>query len=88
MNTTAKRAISMKWIPRSNGVLWSRSPLKAEIYPGEVEPQLAGGLRLSILCRCFSSVGSAERSIPAIGEFGDATLIPNFGDVPEDLSAL
>jgi hypothetical protein len=37
---------------------------------------------------CAGAVAFSRSGDPATGEFGDATLIRKFGDVPEDLSAL
>jgi hypothetical protein len=35
-----------------------------------------------------SSIAFSRTGDPATGEFGEAKLIRNFGDVPEDLSTL
>ena len=37
---------------------------------------------------CVGALAFSRTGDPATGEFGDATLIRKFGDVPEDLSAL
>jgi hypothetical protein len=37
---------------------------------------------------CAGALAFCRTGDPATGEFGDATLIRKFGDVPEDLSAL
>jgi hypothetical protein len=37
---------------------------------------------------CVGAVAFSRTGDPALGEFGDATVIRRFGDVPEDLSAL
>jgi hypothetical protein len=37
---------------------------------------------------CAGALASSRTGDPATGEFGDATLIRKFGDVPEDLSTL
>jgi hypothetical protein len=37
---------------------------------------------------CAGALAFSRTGDPATGEFGDATLIRKFGDVPDDLSAL
>jgi hypothetical protein len=37
---------------------------------------------------CAGAVAFSRSGDPATGEFGDATVIRKFGDVPNDLSAL
>jgi len=38
--------------------------------------------------RLAGAIAFCRTGDPATGEFGDATLIRKFGDVPDDLSAL
>jgi len=48
-------------------------------------------IRAEALSRKYGHVGAVAFSRtgdPATGEFGDATIIKKFGDVPDDLSAL
>lgn len=51
----------------------------------------AAVMKAEALSRKSGHVGAvafARSGDPATGEFGDATVIRKFGDVPEDLSAL
>lgn len=46
------------------------------------------GETLSRKSGCAGALAFSRTGDPATGEFGDATLIRKFGDVPDDLSAL
>jgi hypothetical protein len=64
------------------------------VAPGEtVECTSANAavMRAEALSRkpgCAGALAFSRTGDPATGEFGDATLIRKFGDVPDDLSAL
>lgn len=64
------------------------------VAPGEaVECTSANAavMRAQALSRkpgCAGALAFSRTGAPATGEFGDATLIRKFGDVPDDLSAL
>jgi hypothetical protein len=58
---------------------------------GECLSADAAVMRAEALSRkpgCAGTVSFSRTGDPATGEFGDATLIRKFGDVPDDLSAL
>lgn len=51
----------------------------------------AAVMRAQVLSRkpgCARALAFSRTGDPATGEFGDATVIRKFGDVPEDLSTL